>query len=247
MAIPFDEHTLETTGSAVPLLGEVAAGVRGPDFALSESGRLMYVTGGVAAAAEAEAIWIDRTGTVSTVEGGWTLTPNLNSGPALSPDGTQIAIAELGTDGSHIWVKSIASGAYQRLTFDGAPNFRPRWTPNGESVLYLTARDTPSWDVHVKRADGTGTAEVLLDSEQPLFEARMSGDGQTVIARDQNGDIVMGRVGEDASAEGLLVDEDFFRSRALAGRSADSSAGPRPSSTMIPLTSSAMASTFSTT
>jgi len=44
----------------------------------------------------------------------------------------------------------------------------------------------------------------------------MSGDGQTVIARDQNDDIVMGRVGEDASAEGLLVDEEFLRSPALS-------------------------------
>jgi serine/threonine-protein kinase len=206
LAAPFDVDRLELTGPAVPLLGSVTAGVRGPDFALSRSGRLVYLTGEAAAARQGEVIWLDRAGQMSRVDPSWTTIPAVSSGVALSPDDTRLAVALSGPDGVHVWVKQVSGGPAQRLTFEGGTNFRPQWTRDGASVLFLSNRVAAGGAAMGKRADGSGTAEVLATSERGLVEVIPVTLGEGVLLRNNDNDIVLLRPGVDSIPRMLLGD-----------------------------------------
>ncbi|HXV86039.1 MAG TPA: protein kinase, partial [Gemmatimonadales bacterium] len=202
MAAPFDQDKLEITGETVPLFGGVSAGVRGPDFALSASGRLVFLTGGAVAERTVEVVWVDRSGRATPVEPGWTLTPNLSSAPAPSPDGSRLALSISGPDGVHIWIKPLRGGTLQRLTFDGALNYRPRWSPDGRSIVFVSNRE--SGGIVTKRADGSGPTSFLLDLPEPTAEGSLSRDGRWLLARTASNAILALRPGVDSVPQVLL-------------------------------------------
>ena len=106
------------------------------------------------------------------------------AGVAVSPDGARLAlgIRQAGVD--NIWIKQSdrTRGPLSRLTFGDDRDILPRWTPDGESVLFTTFGATPP-TLGSKNADGTGTAEVLLALEQPITEGRWTPDGEWLLVR----------------------------------------------------------------
>jgi serine/threonine-protein kinase len=202
LAAPFDQNTLEVTGPAVPLLGDVAVR-RGPDIALSEAGTLIYATGEPAGQLTAEPVWIDRGGRVTPVEAGWTVTPNADVAPRLSPDGRRIALSLVGPEGTHVWIKQLG-GSLRRLTFEGG-NFRPQWTPDGGSILYSSNRIS-QFDTFRRGADGLGGAELVLDWDLAIFEQDLSPDGQWLVLRTvPRRDVFALRLGVDSTPQALLT------------------------------------------
>jgi serine/threonine-protein kinase len=164
----------------------------------------VYLTGGPVAEREAEVVWVDRAGRATPVEAGWTMTPDLGSGPALSPDGSRFAVSIVGTDGRHVWIKPTRGGTLLRLTFDGQINVRPRWTPDGQSVTFLTDRASSTLDAHVKRADGSGAAQPVLSMDEGVVEAFWSSDSQWLVARTQGQSVLALRAGADSAPRVLL-------------------------------------------
>jgi Tol biopolymer transport system component len=65
--------------------------------------------------------------------------PGNETWPAFSPDAKQIAFAwqPPGAAGSDIYVRPIGPGSARRLTTDPAPDYAPRWSPNGDFVAFL--------------------------------------------------------------------------------------------------------------
>jgi eukaryotic-like serine/threonine-protein kinase len=65
--------------------------------------------------------------------------------PSFSPDGNRIAFTWNGErgDNTDIYIKQVGTEDLQRLTTDPAPEFSPRWSPNGLYVAFLrqTAND----------------------------------------------------------------------------------------------------------
>lgn len=68
------------------------------------------------------------------------------SAPNWSPDGKQIAFTQSkwGLEGQHgreIYILNVLSGVQRRLTVSApsAPNFKPRWSPDGTQILYYVA------------------------------------------------------------------------------------------------------------
>ena len=114
MAAPFDVRRLEVTGPAVALLAGVQVKSSGASqFTLSETGTLLYQTGAVTAR---ELVWMTRTGAAEPIDPAWT--GNFGS-PALSPDGTQLAVSIQELESSDIWVKQLDRGPSLKLTFEG--------------------------------------------------------------------------------------------------------------------------------
>jgi Tol biopolymer transport system component len=100
----------------------------------------------------------------------------------MSPDGKRLAVKILSDAGDDIWITELDQGPLSRLTFHGERELRPGWTPDGRSVTFVSDR-AGQQDVYVKRADGTGPAELLLDLDVPIWEASWSPDGTWLIVR----------------------------------------------------------------
>jgi TolB protein len=66
--------------------------------------------------------------------------PGLNSAPAFSPDGKQLAMV-LSKDGSpDIYVLDLASRKLRRITRHYGIDTEPAWTPDGKSIVFTSDR-----------------------------------------------------------------------------------------------------------
>lgn len=196
-AVPFDTQRLDVTGPPVPLVEGVEMDTNGTtEFAVSRSGALLYTTG---TGSISDIVWVDRAGVATPV--GWT--GDFGS-PALSPDGTQLALAVQSPESKDIWVTQLERGSRLRLTLDGERNDFPTWTPDGRSVTFTSDRASPSFDLWTKRSDGSGEPALEVDQEGAIAESLWSPDGAWFLFRTSTnlpgaGDIMGRRTGTDAS------------------------------------------------
>ena len=131
LAAPFDLRRLEVTGPSVGLLeGVDVFNGSASQFAVSETGTLLYMLAFVAAAPTLAPVWVERDGTVREIDLGWRTQGNDTwSSLALSPDGTRLAVSILDSEGTFdLWVKQLDAGPLSRLTFEGTQNFRATWS-----------------------------------------------------------------------------------------------------------------------
>jgi Tol biopolymer transport system component len=186
LAAPFDEDELAFTGPAVPLFeGVLTKPFGSADIAISPSGTLAYVPGSSASASGvAELIYVTREGGVTPLDPPLTFNLSPNRGLSLSPDGTRLALDVASASVADIYVKLLPAGPFSRLTFESAVANRPKWTPDGRSVLYMASPDSGAAAVWKKRADGSSAPELVWrDPRWPIFEASLSRDGEWLIYR----------------------------------------------------------------
>jgi len=199
------------TGPAVPLLEGVGTKTFGSvDMAISPEGTLVYAPGAAdASEGIGELVWVERDGAIRPVLPQLRLTPASNRSISLSPDGTRLAADVLGARGPDIRVKQLPSGPFTRLTFDGTQNFRPRWTADGKSVIWISNRDSSPLSVWRQQADGARPPELLLrGSREGIQEAVLSRDGKWLLFRTSdsgNRNIYAVRPGADTTWIPLLM------------------------------------------
>jgi serine/threonine-protein kinase len=159
LAAPFDQDQMELTGSATSLTETVVhRSYRASEFSLAGTGTLLLI---VPFEYRVQPVWVDRAGSAQVIDPNWVGSFYF---PALSPDGTRIAMSVDGPDGRHIWIKTLDRGPLSRLTFDGSYNQPSAWTPDGRSVMFGSRRARPDpYDLWEKRADGSGEATLVLD------------------------------------------------------------------------------------
>ena len=178
MAVPFDQDRFVVTGPELLLSDQLSPGYD-QNLALSRSGRLLYTQSNTTW----EVVWVERDGT-------WTPVDPDNPMQhmryvALSPDNTRLAMntwPSVGSDDGQIWIKELPRGPLAQLTFEGAVNMRPSWTPDGRSVTFISDRGD-NRDAWVKRSDGATEAEVLLDDSAIVDEAFYSSNGEWLVYR----------------------------------------------------------------
>jgi len=212
-AAPFDLGSLALTGPAVPVLEGVMGDIRGlyPDFALSPSGSLLMMVGqGGRSGFQSEAVWVSREGAATPVDPTWQF--RLPSGPgwALSPDGSRLAIGiQDDTGNEDIWIKELDVGPASRLTVNDGIDIRPRWTPDGSSVSFISIRDGTQ-DVYVRVADATLPPELSVAVVDAIWEAVWSLDGNWLVLRTGGSlerDIWALRLGVDSVPARLLASD----------------------------------------
>ncbi len=208
-AAPFDLDKLELRGDPRTLATNVRIGgtYAGVDLTVSDDGTLHYLQGTPEIASVL--IWVDRDGSVQPVDSTWRESGEIR-GVSLSPDGQSAAleIARSGT-GSDIWIKRLPSGPLTRLTLDPAADIHPAWTGDGRSVVFLSERTAPN-AVYQRRADGTGTAEKIAQTNRNISEAYPSPDGDWLLVRttgsaEGQGDILAMRTGRGDSLQAVLA------------------------------------------
>jgi serine/threonine-protein kinase len=210
LASRFDVESLEMRGETIQLTEQIALAVGIIPIALSRDGTLTMMIGGTnGGGVPQELVWVDRNGREELVDSAMNpvrmvLTGN-NHGWSLSPDGTRVALGLNSPSGDDIWVKQLPRGALTRVTMDAIGEFRPKWTPDGERIMYGTVTD---W--RIRRADGTGRDSVMLASQ--MNDVTMSPDGKWLLVRAGAASSVSGgrniyamRIGVDSAVRPLLA------------------------------------------
>jgi eukaryotic-like serine/threonine-protein kinase len=104
--------------------------------------------------------------------------------PRIAPDGRRVAVAIEEAD-SQIWLFDLARDTPTRLTFEGAVNVDPVWTPDGKRIVFKGAANRLFW----QPADGSSPAEALTN--EPLgwnnIPSSWAPDGQALAFVEQAG------------------------------------------------------------
>ena len=212
MAAPFDPVRLVLTAGATGLIEGVmqAADLNLSDmdntlsaqFTVSDTGALVYVTGGVLPATQRSLAWVDRQGMSQALSA----PPRAYRIPRLSPDGRHVAVY-MDEGIRQVWSYDIARGALSAVTVDGRSSygifspdqkriaFRLGWravttTCTGSPPTGVGPRNA-SPRVHATRRQSpgrpTGRRSPLSKREIPLVRVRslslISGCCQSAIVR----------------------------------------------------------------
>ncbi|HTS58151.1 MAG TPA: protein kinase [Terriglobales bacterium] len=174
MAQPFDASRAVLTGPAHPLMNRVGR-VRDlaiPRVSISQTGLLLYVPG--TRFRQTRLTWYDRSGKPAGTLG------ELGdySNPALSPDGSRLAVSlrdpEIGT--RDIWIFDLVRGGNTRFTFDAGDDFNAVWSPDSSRVAFTSLRNGVR-DLYLKAASGAGHEELLYSSTVDKNAEDWSPDG----------------------------------------------------------------------
>jgi serine/threonine-protein kinase len=189
MAAPFSLNRLEITGPAVTVTVGLMQAFNGADarensgagqYSVSESGNLIYVSGGIFPEPEGQFFWIDRNGRAEP----WTA---FGRRPAfairLSPDGRNAAYYTLGLN-RHLGVYDIQRDTVTKLTSDGAAVY-PTWTPDGKRVAFAWSKAGPV-NIWWKPLDGSGEMEQLTKSEFSQYPSSWTQDGKYLALVEAN-------------------------------------------------------------
>jgi len=178
MAQPFDTNHLATTGEAVPAVEGVQANLgwqRGV-FSVSQNGLLIFGTG---KSAGAQLAWFDRRGTPRGFLG--------NPGGEInetefSPDRKYLtlAIIDPATRNRDIWIFDVLRGIPSRFTFDPAEERRAIWSPNGQTIVFNSARQG-HFDLYRKAFRGAGAEERLYADESDKYPETWSPNSKFLL------------------------------------------------------------------
>jgi len=180
-AAPFDLDRLELTGEPVPALESVSAdpGIGGAQFAFSRDGTLVCQPGGGGTPIQ----WMDREGKLRPLRAA----PSLYNSIRFSPDGRRLALEILEGKNRDVWVYEWGWDTLSRLTFDPGEDLGPVWTPDGWRIAFSSARaDQATQNLYWQRADGTGEAERLTESENPQYPTSWHPSGKFLAFHEIN-------------------------------------------------------------
>jgi Tol biopolymer transport system component len=181
MAQRFDPQRLVLAGEPVAVAEGIASYNSGNSppisaFSASDNGLLVWKMQAGDAPGK-EMTWFDRSGRRLGTVGG----QGEYSGPALSPDETQLVVARADqrTETRDLWVFSLAHGTGSRLTSDPADDFNPAWSPDGKWIIFTSNR-AGARDIYRVPADG-GIAERIVESRLDKHVEDISPDGRFLI------------------------------------------------------------------
>ncbi len=173
MAQPFDTATLRLTGDAVPIAEQLQYndGRSKALFSVSNNGVLIYQSG---EEQQTKFAFFDRAGNRLTL-----LDTKWPREGRLSHDGKKIAYRffDLQNRQNDVWLYEINGGRSSRFTFDLANDGSPFWSPDDDSVVFSSNRNGKA-DLYIKSANGTGTEQLLVKSDDAKYVTDWSLDGK---------------------------------------------------------------------
>ena len=164
-------------------------------------------------------VWVDRSGQVLGEIG-----PRMNSilDPAISPDGSEVAVRGRPEWGNtdHLWV--LAGEGGQRLTTNQGSERHMIYSPDGSRIAYSIQNSGGVSNLFVRPADGSGGDEpVLVDDSAHHWYPTWSADASTLvyhIAVPGESGRDLGWVNVETGETGILVDDEGVQALARFSR-----------------------------
>jgi len=165
-AIAFDVNKLETRGTEVPILDDVAySNIIGTvDLDFAQTGALVYRRGG-AIGGRSQVQWVDGTGKREPL----LAKPGAYSWLRISPDGKRLLLIA----DQNVWLYDLERDAMTKLT-SGGINLIPVWSPDGRYVVFSDIGKGIYWT----RADGAGQPQPLTQTTNPQLPWSFTPDGK---------------------------------------------------------------------
>jgi Tol biopolymer transport system component len=170
----FDAAGATLSGDPVPLAQPVASGyaVAGA-FSVSRTGLIAWRTD---LHARRQFVWFTRSGANTGVLGD---PDDFNIlYPELSPDGRRVALNRGSGGASDIWLTDGARSA--RFTFGASDNRFAIWSKDGSRLAFASNRNG-TYDLYVKRTDGSGSEDLLLATPEVKIPDSWSPDGRFLL------------------------------------------------------------------
>jgi serine/threonine-protein kinase len=165
LAVPFDVATLQTTGDPVAVVDNVMHAERGGNsdyrtglghFAVSPTGTLAYLPGGVMRVEVGTMHWVSRQGATEQLP----IPPARMLHTKISPDGSRLVWSH-GSDGERtIWIFDVLRGVSRPVTSSGNM-YRPVWSPDGRKLAVLASRDNGPDGVALLDVDGSAVPQFV--------------------------------------------------------------------------------------
>jgi Tol biopolymer transport system component/predicted Ser/Thr protein kinase len=158
VAQTFDMSALKLTGEPVPVVEQVASISRDGigQFSVSSTGTLVYR---MATGNNRQLTWYNRQGDVVGRPGERAPYGTMK----VAPDGSKAVVVQNDPrqpGNADLWIVDLTSGASTRFTFDSATDSQPVWSPDGQSIAWMSNRGG-QWGLYRKAADGSGNDELL--------------------------------------------------------------------------------------
>jgi Tol biopolymer transport system component len=157
MAEPFDIWKARTTGDAVAIAEQVdynSGAMRG-QFSASDNGVLVYMSAG---GRNVQLTWFDQSGTATDTLGA----PDVLVWPAISPDGSTVAVDHLDPTGLRdVYLHDLKRGTFSRFTVGPKSNEYPVWSPDSSHIAFYSLRDGPAGHVYQRATAGAAQDEPL--------------------------------------------------------------------------------------
>jgi eukaryotic-like serine/threonine-protein kinase len=179
VAVPFDADRLEVEGRAVPIVGDILGGAGESQYAVSDTGTLVYIPASETAGGNPQYtfVWVDRDGKEELLGA----PANAYEWPSLSPDGTRLALTVSAGRNDDIYIWDLAHKTLDKLTFDLGDDFLPIWTPDSKRIAFVGFRNS-KFDVLWKAADGSGKEELLYSpADRVLFPWSWFDNGKSLV------------------------------------------------------------------
>ena len=175
MAQPFDPGKMTLSGEAVAIADGVDSfgATNHGLFSVSDTGTLVYRGG---TGAQTVLTWFDQQGNPAGTLGD----PGDYANPAVSPDGSRVAVAIGPVQSRDLWILDVARGSSTRFTFDPARDDYPAWSPDGRNIAFSSNR-AGQMDLYIKPADGSGEEKLLLKTDEPKTVDHFTKDGRFLL------------------------------------------------------------------
>jgi serine/threonine-protein kinase len=179
MAARFDLARLELTTTAVPVVKGVSQALDiggnsgAAQFAVADSGLLVYAPGGPFEYPPLELILLDETGRPTPLPG--FDKPAVTAQSRFSPDGRQLAFVEQARSGL-LWLFDVERQTYRALS-DAGTSGCPAWSPDGTRLVVSWSKAGPLqlWELPIQ---GGGDWHRLVESEVSDCASSWSPDGR---------------------------------------------------------------------
>jgi Tol biopolymer transport system component len=169
--VDLDYETLATSG--IPFLIEQD----GTRPRVSRDGTLVFVSSSGTRGLR-RLVWMDRAGNFLGSIG----QPQYGmQEPAISPDGSLVAVSSSEGGNDDIWIHDVLRGTKTRLTSHPAFDFEPTRSPKGDEVALASDRNGSS-DIIIKAIDGSGRLRTITTLESgSKGVANWSHDGKYIL------------------------------------------------------------------